>query len=604
MSAERSREFLLHVLDAVDEGIVIIDREERIWFWNRTINLWTGTPASSAIGQRWSALFQEDPGSWLRQAVRDALRSGLSSMFTPALHDSPLPLKGPRLGHRLRQRVLVEPMAECCLIRIQDASELLEREARLAAQADQLAEQKRALIEQQRAIHRAATFDAVTGLLNRTQLRSHLDRSIARAGAEGVRGAVALFDIDGWRSVNESMGTKTADQVLRRIGSRLCREVRPMDVVGRIGGDEFVIVLDDLEPGDARDTARRVMSAIRRPLVINGKELSVTASGGISFFPRHGSDAEGLLIRAEAAMRHAKRLGRNRIQIYSKRLGFETDRRAQLLSSLQKAATRGEFSLHYQPQVALDTGEVEGAEALLRWTHPELGPLSPGQFVPIMEECGLIVPVGIWVLEQAALQAARWRDAGLNLRVAVNVSPHQFIARDFVQTVRSALRTADLEPTLLELELTESTLMHDVDESRRMLRELSELGIQISVDDFGTGYSSLAHLRRFPVDTLKIDRAFTQEVDDEEGQAIVRTIIGLSQILDLRVIAEGVETEEQAGFLRQEGCASAQGFWIGRPMTALAFSEWYRAWTTGQAVLPMEAGSRSSASLIRVQTGA
>jgi diguanylate cyclase (GGDEF)-like protein len=592
---------LAEVLDSIAEGIIIVDRNERVRHWNRAMQEWSGTSASAAMDVGWYELLEETPGSVLRQAVRDAVRGGLSSILTPALHDAPLPLRSARLGHLLRQRIIVEPIGDFCLIRVQDASELLEREARLAAQADQLAEQQRALAEQQRAIHRASTFDTVTGLLNRMQLRAHLDRAIERAVTEGVRGAVALFDIDGWTAVNESLGTKVADQVLRRLGTRLSREIRPMDIVGRIGGDEFVVILDDLLPGEARDTARRALDAIRRPLVINGQEVCLTASGGVSFFPRHGRDAEELLLRAEAAVRQAKRRGRNRIQSYSRRLGMETDERAMLMSALQKALAANEFRIHYQPQVDLETGEVEGVEALLRWDHPELGPVSPAKFVPMLEECGLIVPVGAWVLDQVARQGATWNDGGTRVRVAVNVSATQFGSREFVQSVLGALQRTGLDPCLLELELTESTLMSDVEASRAMLEELHRLGLQVSIDDFGTGYSSLAHLRRFPVDALKIDRAFTSEIADEEGRAIVRTIIGLSRILDLRVVAEGVEHRSQADFLRQEGCNSIQGFWLGRPMPAESLQRWMRDWTTGQARLSLVAGSRSSPDRVRVE---
>jgi len=574
--------FLRHALDSVQEGVLFIDVQQRVRYCNRTFAAWAGIVPSSAVGARWSELFEEAPGPAVREVVHDALRNGLSCVLTPALHEGPLPLRGPRLAHRLRQRLMVEPVDGGCLLRVQDASELLDREARLAAQRSQLEEQQRALQQQEDAIKRAANFDPVTGLLNRSQLRQRMVEATARASRDGSKGAIMVFDVDGWRQVNESFGTRGADGILRRLGNRLSRTLRAQDVVGRLGGDEFLAIVQDLDSGEAKEVGRAALMALRRPMVVDGQEVSVTASGGLTFFPRHGTEPESLIAQAEMAVRQAKRQGRNRLQVYTRRMRHAETDRARLLSALQRAAEGGDFKLVYQPQIDVATWDVTGVEALLRWTHPEHGAIGPDRFVPILEESGLIQQVGRWVLDQACRQAAGWRDADSPLRVAVNVSAHQFLGRDFDKTVLGALEAHALPSELLEVELTESLLMQDVTASRRMLEALSREGLQVAVDDFGTGYSSLAHLRRFPVDALKIDRAFTNEIHEPEGRAIVRTIIGLGRVLDLRVIAEGVETTEQADFLRQEGCHALQGYWIGRPMEAEVFETWLRTWPGGQ----------------------
>ncbi|MEM1023486.1 MAG: EAL domain-containing protein [Myxococcota bacterium] len=573
---------LRQALDVVQEGVLFIDDEGRVQWCNQTLALWGGFAAEAIEGQAWAQVFDEAPGLGARGAVEDALRTGRSSILTPALHEGPLPLTGPRLAHRLRQRLMVEPVDGGCLLRVQDASELLDREARLAAQRSQLEQQQRALRQQEDAIKRAAHFDAVTGLLNRGQLQQLMTEAVVRATEDGGKGAVVVFDIDGWRQVNESFGTGTADGILRRLGNRLTRTLRAQDVVGRLGADVFLAILEDLDSGEAKEIIRTALLCLQRPMLVDGQELSVTASGGVTFYPRHGKEPEGLIAQAEMAVRQAKRQGRNSLQVFTRGMRHSQTDRARLLSALQRATDAQDFRLVYQPQIDLETRAVSGVEALLRWSHPEHGPVGPDRFVPILEDSGLIHQVGTWVLHEACRQAVIWRDAGMSLRVAVNVSAHQFLARAFDKTVLGALEEHGLEPELLEVELTESLLMQDVTASRRMLEALSKEGLQLAVDDFGTGYSSLAHLRRFPVDALKIDRAFTSEVHEPEGQAIVRTIIGLGSVLDLRVVAEGVETEEQADFLRNEGCHDIQGYWAGRPMEPLTLATWYRTWPRGQ----------------------
>ncbi|HJL42967.1 MAG TPA: EAL domain-containing protein [Myxococcales bacterium LLY-WYZ-16_1] len=563
----------LQMLDRVGEGVLLVEPGGNVAFVNRTLARWSRIDPTEAIGRPLALLWDpEEPGvEALIAAIREAFRFGVSSLYSPGLHLGLLPLFDRRDG-RLRQRVLVEPFPRGCLVRVQDASEVLEREARLAEQEQQLEAQRKALFQQEREMHRVAHFDAVTGLANRAQLRGFVERALRRPVGQAF-GAVCHFDLDGWAAVNQQFGAEVGDHLLRRLGTRLCREVRPIDLVGRTGSDEFVVILDDVEPRAAEAMCQRLLETIRKPVTVDAEELSVSASAGVATYPRDGSDPEALFHRAELAQQAAKRDGCNRYCVFTP--GMDTDHgdRLAMLAALQRAVEEDAFELHYQPQVRLADGAVIGMEALLRWKREDGSWVSPGTFVPLLEENGLIAQVGRQVAQRAVHQARVWRQAGHPIRVAVNVSVHQ-LNDSFVGFLRDAVKGAGLGPGAFEVELTESVLVRDVTACRDKLQALRDRGIQVAIDDFGTGYSSLAHLRRFPVDVLKIDRAFVQEVHDPEGQAIVRTIIGLGRVLDLDVLAEGVETAEQVAFLRREGCSAIQGYWLGRPMDPVACTEW------------------------------
>jgi predicted signal transduction protein with EAL and GGDEF domain len=346
--------------------------------------------------------------------------------------------------------------------------------------------------------------------------------------------------------------------------------------VARISGDEFAVILGDLaRPDDAALVAHKIIEQLAEPVAIRGQEVFVTASIGIATFPADGDNAEALLGAADAAMYRAKQAGRNQFQFYTSEINQRTRARAQLGQELRRALDRKEFTLAYQPKIDLATGKPCGAEALLRWSHPERGTVGPLEFIPALEESGLIVPVGEWVLERACSDLKRWQAAGMPaIPVAVNLSARQFRQQDLDARIRAIVDSAGIDPSLIELEITESQLMHDPEHATRILRALSDAGLRIAIDDFGTGYSSLAYLTRFPLASLKIDRSFVRHVLSEAADAtIVRTIIDMAHTLGFTVIAEGVESGKQADFLRKLGCEQGQGFLFARPMPAADFGD-------------------------------
>jgi diguanylate cyclase len=423
-------------------------------------------------------------------------------------------------------------------------------------------------------LQHVATHDALTGLPNRLLLADRLDQAIARAERHGQRFALIVVDLDRFKSINDSLGHMAGDELLKDVAQRLAKVLRKADTLARLGGDEFVLLLNEIDsPRDAETVAIKVLADFARPALISGLELHISASLGISVSPDDGTDSEILLQHADAAMYHAKKSGRNAYHFFLPEMNAFARERLELENGLRRALDQRQFVLHYQPKVDVRTGRIDSAEALVRWRHPKRGLIAPAQFIPLAEETGLILPLGEWVIREACRQAFAWQAAGLRpLRVAVNLSAQQFRQKNLVDIVRSALTAARLEPQYLELELTESAVMDDAEESISILRELSELGVRISVDDFGTGYSSLSYLRRLPLDKLKIDRAFIREVVTSRDDAeIVRAIVSLAHALRLQVIAEGVETPDQLEFLNSLGCDQYQGFHFSAPVPSNAF---------------------------------
>jgi diguanylate cyclase (GGDEF)-like protein/PAS domain S-box-containing protein len=417
-----------------------------------------------------------------------------------------------------------------------------------------------------------AYHDALTGLPNRLLFRDRITVALAHAKRGSRMSAVMFLDLDQFKLVNDTLGHTVGDRLLQVIGSRLVTCVRAEDTVARMGGDEFTILLADLnDRRGAAAVAQKVLEAIRQPVHVDEHELYVTTSIGIAIFPDDGEDAESVLKNADRAMYRAKEVGRDNFQ-YATPARFEAaDGRLALERKLRHALEREEFVIHYQPMVEIATGRVVGAEALVRWEDPEMGLVPPEEFIPIAEETQLIVPLGAWVLRTAITQMKQWHDAGHSwLRVAVNLSPRQFQDRELVTVVERILAETGFPAKFLDLEITESTAMQNAELSLAILNRLKEMGVHISIDDFGTGYSSLSYLKRFPIDTVKIDQDFVRDLTTDDA-AIISAVISMARALNLRVIAEGVETEEQLAFLRREQCAEMQGFLYSRPLAPAEF---------------------------------
>lgn len=427
-----------------------------------------------------------------------------------------------------------------------------------------------------------ATHDALTGLPNRNMLHEHLQRAIQAARQKGGLTAVVFVDLDQFKFINDSLGHQVGDELLKTVAQRLQACLRDTDMVARQGGDEFVLVLQNQTGGELgiAEVMQRILAAVARPWQAGDREFQVTASIGVSRYPIDGKDVETLLKQADSAMYRAKEQGRNNFQFFAPWMDTQVSNRLEMLINLRRALDQDEFKLYYQPKLSLKDGSVIGAEALIRWQSPEQGMVPPDRFIPFAEEAGLILPIGEWVLRSACHQNKRWQEAGLpTIPVAVNLSPRQ-LNQSLPEFVAGVLEQSGLAASCLELEITENVVMKDAEKSVATLHALKRLGLQISVDDFGTGYSSLSYLRRFPVDALKIDKSFVRDIArDADSAAIVKAVISLAHILNLRVIAEGVEDDEQYAFLKENACDEVQGYLFGKPMTVEDFT----AWLTRQA---------------------
>jgi len=538
------------------EAIIITDARQRILSVNRAFTDVTGYSAEEALGLTprllksghhdrsfYEAMWQdiESHGFWQGE-IHDRRKDGTlypSALSISAVHD-----KAGRITHYVAV--------------FSDITERKASEARIAF---------------------LAQHDSLTGLPNRALLHDRLDQALANAARQGTRIALLFLDLDRFKTINDSLGHMMGDQLLQGVALRLSGCVRETDTVSRQGGDEFLIVLTHVEmPDDAARVAEKILDRLRPPFDIDGQQLGTSFSIGIALYPEDGNTAESLMKNADTAMYHAKENGRNTYRFFDERMNVNALERLHLENGLRLAMENEEFLVYYQPQVDLASGRIIGAEALLRWFSGVMGGISPARFIPLAEECGLIVPIGEWVLHTACRQARKWQDEGLPaIPVAVNLSALQFRRADIVATVSRALQESGLQGCWLELELTESLLMQSGPEVEAILSRLKALGVRLSIDDFGTGYSSLAYLKRFPVDRLKIDQSFVRDItDDPDDAAIVRAIIQLGRSLRLEVIAEGTETPEQMDFLRYERCTAAQGYLFAPPLPAEAVTELLR----------------------------
>lgn len=431
----------------------------------------------------------------------------------------------------------------------------------------------RRLVETEEQLVYLANYDTLTGLPNRNLLTERMRQTLGHAGRTQQGMTVLALDLDGFQMINDSLGHEVGDKVLCEVAQRLTKTVSEGATVARLSGDEFVVMAETDDPvKQVSDMAQRLLDAISKPMTFNGQEIVITASIGISVFPSDGQEAAQLLKNAHTALSRAKAEGKNTYQFFTAEMNTVALNRLILESQLRKVLERDELSLYYQPQVELPTGRIIGMEALLRWQHPELGFVSPALFVPVAEEMGLIIPIGEWVLRTACVQNKAWQEAGLPpVRVSVNVSSRQFQQPNLLQVIQNALAETGLNPIYLELELTESMLMEENRDQKdsvfAILSELQAQGVHIAIDDFGTGYSSLSYLKRFPLDTLKVDRSFVQDISTNPDDAALTTaIIAMAHSLRLTVVAEGVETAAQLAFLQQRQCEIIQGYFFSPPI--------------------------------------
>jgi diguanylate cyclase (GGDEF)-like protein/PAS domain S-box-containing protein len=558
ISARKRTEESLHLaqraLESTGNGIVITDcrqEDNPIVYVNPAFERITGYSAAEALGRNCRFLHGEDhyqPGTqMLRQSVHD-------------FQETKVVMRNYRKDGRLFwNELLVAP------VRADDGAV-----THFVGVQNDITEQKQA---EENLLH-MATHDALTGLPNRSLLQDRVSQAIGHAERALREVAVLFIDIDRFKNINDSLGHAAGDALITTLARRLRCSVRTVDTVARVGGDEFVMVLTDVtRESDVTQILPNLIEAITEPVPVEGHQLSVTASIGIALFPRDGIDVATLLKNADTAMYRAKDAGRNMFRFYAQEMNADAVDRLRLENDLRNAIRGDELLVYYQPQVDAATGRIVAAEALLRWRHPRHGLISPGDFIPLAEEIGLIVPIGEWVLRRVCAQLSAWREAGLaGLRVAVNLSPRQFRQHNIVDMIRAAMADHDLPPGWLELEITEGSLMHNPEETAALLEELSEMGFHLAVDDFGTGYSSLAYLKRFPLHALKIDRSFVSDIEtNRDSAAIAAAVIALAHSLGLKVVAEGVERAAQMDYLRGLRCDIAQGFLYGRPMPADEF---------------------------------
>ena len=417
-----------------------------------------------------------------------------------------------------------------------------------------------------------AYHDLLTNLPNRALLRDRLSLAISQAKREEEMLAVMFLDLDRFKNINDSLGHVVGDELLQQVSTRLKSCVREGDTLARFGGDEFTLLLPKIAKGkeDVSKIAEKINEVLKDPFVIDNNELYVSASIGISIYPRDGTDMDSLIKHADIAMYNVKDTGKNNYRFYSTDMTTPYFQNLSLETGIHKALENDEFHLKYQPQINIKTGEIVGVEALLRWDHPEHGPITPAEFIPFAEETGLIVEIGHWVLRNACAQLKQWRDIGLpEIRMSINMSARQLTEKCIVKHISTLLKDYAIPGHCLEIEITENTIMGDMDSVIHKLKALSKKGVYIAIDDFGTGYSSLSYLHKLPIQTLKIDRAFIKEVNmKHSGNSIINTIVAMAKGLSLNVIAEGVETQQQLDYLVEIGCSEAQGFLFGKPLTA------------------------------------
>ena len=560
--AERERRVALEVLRSMSEAVAVIDLDFRFISVNPAFSRITGYSEEEVVGQNSKLLDSSQHSQDFYRRVRDILE---------------------RTGHWAgemwqKRKDSEEFLGWIEMSEVRDAQGL---RSHFVAVVNDITDKKRA--EQE--LRYLANYDTLTGLPNRALLSERLGRAIVRARRQETRVAVLFLDLDRFKDINDSLGHAAGDRLLKAAATRLQATVSASDTVARLGGDEFTVVLEDVESLPAVERmAREILNAFSMPLEVDERhDVSITPSLGISLYPDHALVPTDLLKFADTAMYQAKAEGRNTYQIYNETMDAESRKRATVLASLRKALDRGEFRLVYQPRMALADGRITGVEALLRWHSAELGEISPMVFIPLAEESGLILPIGDWVMEEACQTLKRWRTHGLNeLSIGINVSVLQLLRSNLPQHLRQVLDDTGVPANRIELEVTESMVMQNAEQTTNVLNELREIGVSLAIDDFGTGYSSLVYLKRLPIDTLKIDKEFIGDLTrDPDDEAITATVITMGHSLGLNVIAEGVETEQQLAYLREQGCDEIQGFWLSPPLDPHRCLAFIRSWQPG-----------------------
>jgi diguanylate cyclase (GGDEF)-like protein/PAS domain S-box-containing protein len=548
------------LMEAAPDGMVVVNEAGEIVLLNALAEKQFGYHRYELLGQQVTNII---PEGFAERLIADAHRTSaeaLAQQIGTGIELSGLRKDGTRFPIEIMLSPLESPDGILVTAAIRDITVRKKAERHLARMMAQ--------------ISHSAQHDSLTGLPNRLLLNDRIDQAIALAHRCKCKVAVLFLDLDGFKHINDSLGHSAGDELLRSVAKRLQGCLRAPDTVSHQGGDEFVLLLQDLrKPEDASLVASRVLKAVAGGHSLGKHLLHVTASIGVSLFPDDGLNAETLVMNADTAMYQAKENGRGCYKFFRPEMNVRAVERQSIEEDLRYALERQEFTLHYQPKINLKTEAITGAEALLRWTQPVRGSVSPAEFIPIAEDSGLILPIGAWVLREACTQAKTWTDAGLAAgTMAVNVSAVQFGSENFLKDLFATLDKTGLDPQSLELEMTESVLMKHNGLARSILGILREKGVLVSVDDFGTGYSSLSYLRKFPVDSLKIDQSFVSQIDaSPHSMAIVSAIISMGQNLNLRVIAEGVETAGDLAFLKERNCDEAQGYYFSRPVPAEQF---------------------------------
>ena len=538
------------VLDSVDEGIIAISENGVIEIFNPAAERIFGYSESEAVGQNVSLLMPEPYRNQHDGYLKHYLETGESEILGVA-----------REGVGVRKNGASFPL-EFTMSEVRFEGRRL-----FIASARDVTARKEA---EQRIMY-LANHDALTDLPNRNLFQDRIRQMINQERRRNERGAVLFIDLDQFKTINDSLGHDVGDLLLKIVAERLVSSLRSEDTVARQGGDEFIVALPSIANAqDAGTVAQKLLDALIMPYQIKGRELHTSASIGIAIFPDDGKDGETLLKNSDIAMYHAKEAGRNNCQFFTPRMNQQAAERQSLGTCLRHALERNELLLHFQPMVEMASGKLMGMEVLLRWQHPEQGLIPPLKFIPLAEETGLIVPIGEWVLKSACLQLKTWRDQGYDVPLlAINLSARQFRQKMLAETIARILDETGVEARFVELEITESILMENADEVVETLRKLNDMGLEISIDDFGTGYSSLSYLKRFPIDKLKIDRSFVQDIaTDPDDAAIVTAIIALAHSLQMKVIAEGVEEAAQLVFLSRQGCDQYQGYYFSKPLPA------------------------------------